>query len=73
MNNNIQQNQKIKNENINNYIIAEIDIKDKDIHKNIRILNSHEEAVRKNNTGNKDKVNDNEEEIKKCEIRINDQ
>ena len=72
MNNNIQQNQKIKNENINNYIIAEIDIKEKDINKDIRILNSHEEAVR-NGILNKDKVYDNEEEIKKCEIRINDQ
>ena len=72
MNNNIQQNQKIKNENINNYIIAEIDIKEKDINKSIRILNSHEEAVR-NYSVNKDKVYNNEEEIKKCEIRINDQ
>ena len=72
MNNNIQQNQKIKNENINNYIISEIDIKEKDINKNIRILNSHEEAVR-NGILNNDKAYDNEEEIKKCEIRINDQ
>ena len=41
MNNNTQQIQKIENENINNYIIAEIDIKEKDINKDIRILNSH--------------------------------
>ena len=73
MNNNIQQNQKIKNENINNYIIAEIDIKEYDINKDIRILNSHEEAVRNNYTSITDKIYDNEEEIKKCEIRINDQ
>ena len=75
MNNNIQQNQKIKNENINNYIITEIDIKDRDINKVIRILNSYEEAVNINSLIEKDedKVYDNEEEIKKCEIRINDQ
>ena len=73
MNNNIKQNQKLKNENINNYIIAEIDINEKDINKDIRILNSHEEAVRINEYIKKDKVYDNEEEIKKCEIRINDQ
>ena len=72
MNNNINQNQKLKDENINNYIIAEIDIKEKDINKDIRILNSHEEAV-KNGILNNDKVYNNEEEIKKCEIRINDQ
>ena len=72
MNNNIKQNQKLKNKNINNYIIAEIDIKEKDINKEIRILNSHEEALR-NGGVYKDKVYNNEEEIKKCEIRINEQ
>ena len=72
MNNNIKQYQKIKNENINNYIIAEIDIKEEDINKDIRILNSHEEAWRINSFVIKDKVYNNQEEIKKCEIRIND-
>ena len=35
-------------ENNNNYIIAEIDIKDVDINKNIRIINSYEEYKRNN-------------------------
>ena len=54
--------------NDNNYIIAEINIKENDINKNIRILNSFEECVRTANfTGN----DYNEDEIKKCEIQIN--
>ena len=73
MNNNIKQNKKIKNENMKNYIIAEIYIKGKNNNKDIRILNSHEEALRINKGVNKDKVYNNEEEIKKCEISINDQ
>ena len=40
------------------YIIAEINIKENDINKNIRLINSNEFS--------------NEKEIKKCEIRIND-
>ena len=36
----------LKNENINNYIITEIIIKEKDVNKNIRILNSYEEYLR---------------------------
>ena len=72
--NNLLNNNKIKNENINNnYIIAEIEIKEKDINKDIRILNSHEEGLRMKEYIMNDKVYDNEEEIKKCEIRINNQ
>ena len=70
---NLLNNNRIKNENINtNYIISEIDIEDKDVNKNIRILNSYEENMRKY-TG-KDIENElkNENELKKCEIKINE-
>ena len=64
---------KLKNED-NNYIIAEIIIKDEDVNKDIRILNSYEECLRTNKTGFiKDKIFNNEDEIKKCEIKINDE
>ena len=59
-------------DNINNYIIAEIVIKEEDINKNIRIINSYEENSRTNNNEIKNKFK-NEEEIKKCEISINDE
>ena len=36
------------NENDNNYIIAEIEIKDEDVYKDIRIINSFEEHMREN-------------------------
>ena len=63
----------IKNED-NNYIIAEINIKDEDVNKDIRILNSYEECLRINPDGFlKDKIFNNEDEIKNCEIRINDE
>ena len=39
-------NKELNNENKNNYIIAEIYIKDEDINKDIRILNSYEERMR---------------------------
>ena len=55
----------------NNYIIAEIDIKEDDINKNIRILNSYEEqkTIFKFDAKNER----NEEEIKMCKIRVNDE
>ena len=58
-----------------NYIKAEIEIKENDINKKIRIINSFEENKRE--AGLYDKVNDykyeNEKEIKeKCKITIND-
>ena len=77
LNNNLNKelNEKI-NDNKNNYIIAEIDIKDKDINKNIRIINSYEEYLR--NGKDKDKILEdtkfnNEEEIKNSEIKINEE
>jgi len=58
----------------NNYIIAEIIIKDEDVNKDIRILNSYEECLRQNPDGFlKDKIFNNEDEIKNCEIQINDE
>ena len=55
----------------NNYIIAEIYIKDEDINKEIQIINSYENDQRRSN---REIIKEymNEEEIKKCEIRIND-
>ena len=60
------------NEN-NNYIIAEIDIKDEDVNKDIRILNSYEACLRTPGKWIKDEIFNNENEIKKCEIKINDE
>ena len=65
----------LKNENINNYIIAELYIKEEDINKNIRIINSFEEYKRKAKFS--DNKNDykykNEKEIKEnCQIKVND-
>ena len=58
--------------NNNNYIIGEIFIKDEDVNKKIRIINSYEEARRDNNwTIEYKKELENEEQIKKCEIEIN--
>ena len=53
----------------NNYIIAEIYIKD--INKETQIINSYENCQRKYDE-EIEKEYMNEEEIKKCEIRIND-
>jgi len=63
----------IKNED-NNYILAEIIIEDEDVNKNKRILNSFEEYLRIDPDSKlKDKIYNNEDEIKKCEIHINDE
>ena len=62
----------IKNENENNYIIAEIEIKEEDINKDIRIINSYEESLRINEYLEKNEEWNNEEEIKKCIIKINE-
>ena len=63
-----------KNKDINNpenYVIAEVKIKNEDINKNIRIINSYEQAARENNWGFEKKCQ-NEKEIKdNCEILIN--
>ena len=60
--------------NFDNYIIAEIDIKDEDVNKNIKILGSYEESFR-TNPGKflNDNIFKNEDEIKKCEIKINNE
>ena len=72
--NDLLNNNKIKNENINNnYIIAEIYIKEEDINKEIRIINSYEESLRINKYINKNLNLNNENEIKNCEIRINNE
>ena len=65
----------IKNiEENQNYILAEINIKENDINKDIRILNSYEEDKRRNKY-NDEKVDfkyENEKEIKEnCIIKIN--
>ena len=58
--------------NIDNYIIAEIIIKDGDINQDIRIINSYEESMREINSNIRSDYM-NEEEIKKFEIKINDE
>ena len=68
-------NEKLNNilKNENNYIIAEINIKEEDINKDIRILNSYEESLRINEYLDKNLNLNNENEIKNCEITINNQ
>ena len=64
----------VKQNNKNNYIIAEIEIKEKDINKDIRIINSYEQCKReyKLKDSKEDYKNENEKEIKEnCEIKIN--
>ena len=77
MNNKIKINESKNNQNKNNennYIIAEIKIKENDINKYIRIINSYEECLRKEpGKWDEDDNYKNEDEIKKCEIRINDE
>ena len=55
----------------NNYIIAEIDIKDDEIYKDMRIINSYEEYCRMWKIKDLKDEEKNEEEIKKCDISIN--
>ena len=63
-----------KSISINNYIIAEIIIKDDDIDKNIRIINSYEECKKQKNMEESIKEEKmNEEEIKQCIIEINNE
>jgi len=59
---------------INNYIIAEIEIKEEDINKKIQIINSFEDTKRIHEWEDKkdDDEYENEKEIKEnCEIKIN--
>ena len=56
----------------NNEIIDEINIKEEDINKNIRIINSYEQAKKENNTYIKYKEYENDKEKKdNIEIKIN--
>ena len=65
-------NEELKSKSKDNYILAEINLNEDDINKEIRIINSYEEYFRKN-SGNliKDDTLKNEDAIKKCEIKIN--
>ena len=61
----------IENNDINNYIMAEFDIKEDNRY--IRIINSYEQRKREDNFYKYEKECKNEKEIKEnCEIRIND-
>jgi len=62
-----------KDNYLNNYIINEIEVKENDINKDVRIINSFEQCIRNlNNESNKGE-NRNEKEIKdNIEITIND-
>ena len=57
-----------------NYIQAEIEIREEYINKNIRIINSFEEIKREKGWSDKedDYKYENEKEIKKCKIKINE-
>ena len=71
---NNKENNKINN---NNIIIAEIEIKENDINKDIRIINSFEQNKRKNGSfiHKEDEYKyENEKEIKEnCKIKINNE
>ena len=62
---------KIKNNEMKNYIIGEFEIKED--YQNIRIINSYEKFMKEHYYEDLGKEYENEEEIKKCEIRINDE
>ena len=66
--------QKLINDSKKNYIVAELYIKEEDINKDIRILNSYEEHMREN-LPEFDLKEDymNEKEINKCQIKINEE
>ena len=58
---------------IENYIIAEINIEDKDVNQDIRIINSYEEYMTNNYPEDLlEQHHTNEDEIKQCQIEIND-
>ena len=66
-------NQNIENieYNKNNYIIAEIEINEEDINKDIRIINSYEQSNREFKWWEYKEEYENEKEIKEnCEIKI---
>ena len=57
----------------NNFITAEIYIKEEDIYEGIRIINSFENVNKENGLEDEetDNIKGNEKEIKRCEIKIN--
>ena len=61
------------NQDDNNYIIAEMEIKDNVVNKDIRIIYSYDEFHRHDDFKPLKAEESNEEEIKKCEIRINNE
>ena len=69
---------KTKNKNMNNkknenYIIAEINIKESDLNSDIKIINSYEQYKRDINFEKREEEYENEKELKEnCEIKIND-
>jgi len=63
---------KINDINNDNYIIAEINIKEDDINKNIRIINSYEEYHNNWDFKEFNEYKKNKEYIENCEIQIND-
>ena len=65
-------NKELNNENKNNYIFDELYIKDKDINNDIRIINSYEERMKSNELEIEEDYK-NEDEIKKCQIEINNE
>ena len=65
-------NKNLNKKNAGGFIIAEIYIKEEDINKNIRIINSYEECMRSQDWEIEDEYK-NEDEIKKCEIKINNE
>jgi surface protein len=63
---------KLRKSSNKNYIIAELYISDKDINKDIRIINSFEQAKRENTWIKNDYKKKNEKEIKEnCIIKVN--
>ena len=59
--------------NKNNYIIAEIEIKDDDVNKDIIIINSYDEFHRHWDFKQFKAEESNEEDILQCKIRINNE
>ena len=59
---------------VNNYIIGEIEIKEEDINKDIRIINSYDQYIREYYWEDNKEDYENEKEIKEnCEIKINEE
>ena len=66
-----ESNTTIKNKD--NYIIAEIYIKENNVNENIKIINSYENNEVLGFEESEERLSDNEEEIEECEIKINDE